>query len=149
MKIIRILHIFSSLNVGGAECRVIDFVRAFDREKYHFDFLTMKTEAQYFDKEILQLGCNEYKIPQPRETGIIKNIILMYRIMKAGNYDAIHAHTSFHSGLACFAAWLAGIPIRISHSRTSNSEKYRFFTKLYTKIGKFFINLFPNFLSCS
>ena len=36
---IRVLHVLGGLNVGGAECRIIDLYRNMDRDKIQFDFL--------------------------------------------------------------------------------------------------------------
>lgn len=133
---IRVLQVFGSLNMGGAESRMMDVYREIDRSKYVFDFLTMQTGTQFFEAEINDLGGKVYKIAPPRESGALKNLKEMTDIMKRGGYSAVHAHTSFHCGPAMLAAKRAGVPVRISHSRTTGSKQNGALAKLRLKIGR-------------
>lgn len=124
------------MNMGGAESRMMDVYREIDRSKYEFDFLAMQTGEQFFDEEISRLGGKIIKIAPPRKSGAFRNLKVMTDIMKRGGYAAVHAHTSFHCGAAMLAARLAGIPIRISHSRTTGSKQSGTMAKLRLKIGR-------------
>lgn len=138
-KCIRVLQVFASLNMGGAESRMMDVFRCIDRTKYQFVFLTMQTERQYFEDEIRQLGGEVIKIKPPRESGVVHNLKEMTSIMREGHYDAVHAHTSFHCGMVMLAAKRAGIPVRISHSRTTGSKHGGMSSKLMLSAGKLLI----------
>ncbi len=137
---VRILQVFASLNIGGAESRMMDVFRSIDRNKYTFDFLTMQLDEQYFEAEIAALGGKVIKIASPRDCGIRRNLKALIRVMKEGKYDAVHAHTSYHCGLVMLAAKIAKIPVRISHSRTAGSKQSGTKIKLMLKIGRFLIN---------
>lgn len=136
---IRVLQVLASLNMGGAESRMMDVYRKIDRTKYAFDFLTMQLEPQYFEEEIKALGGRVIKIAPPRQDGALKNLREMERVMREGNYDAVHAHTSYHCGMAMLAAKKAGVPVRISHSRTTGSKHEGIAAKALLKVGKVLI----------
>lgn len=136
---IRVLQVFASLNMGGAESRMMDVYRNIDRSAYAFDFLTMQLGAQYYEEEIKRLGGKVIKIAPPRDDGPFKNLRNMERIMREGNYDAVHAHTSYHCGTVMLAAKRAGIPVRISHSRTTGSKHSGLASKALLKTGKLLI----------
>ena len=141
---VRVLQIFSSLDAGGAESRMMDVYRRIDREKFQFDFLSMRPEEQFYEAEIRSLGGSVFKIRPPRESGITGNIREMYRVINAGNYDAVHVHTSFHCALACLVARLAGVPVRIAHGRTTGSQNSSWQNKIALYCGRLLIPLVSN-----
>ena len=141
-KQIKVLQVFASLNMGGAESRMMDVYRKIDKEKINFDFLTMQEDKQYFEDEILSIGGKIIKIKPPRERGSFGNFSDIKRVLKVGNYDAVHAHTSFHCGLVCLAAFFAGIKIRIAHARTTGSKNPSFKNKIALILGRSLIALF-------
>lgn len=145
---IKVLQVFASLNVGGAECRMMDVYRNLDKEKIQFDFITMSNGCQFFEKEIKALGGKIYNIGNPRESGIISNIKALITIMKMNDYSAVHAHTSYHCGIVSLAAKIAGIEIRISHARTTGTIQKGLLTKLNVSLGKLLMKLFTTDRLC-
>lgn len=139
----KILQVFGELGCAGAESRMMDVYKNIDRKKYHFDFLSLSTnDNQFFEKEIISLGGKIYKIKSPRDCGFIKHINDVRKIIKNGNYNAVHAHTSFHSGIIMLCAWLEHIPVRITHARTNRSKKKGLLQNISIIIGKILIKLF-------
>lgn len=141
-KPIRILQLFGSLNMGGAECRMMDVYRAIDKSEFQFDFVTLTSGQQIFEDEIKEFGGKIYKIKSPREIGIIKHIREVRKCLKSENYSAVHAHTSYHCGMVMLAAWLEHIPVRISHARTTGSKSKSKSKGLSLFLGRILINLF-------
>lgn len=136
MAPIRVLQIFGSLNMGGAETRMMDIYRGLDREKYAFDFLTMDLSEQYYEAEIRNLGGRIFKIPPPR-VNPLANLRAIEKILREnGPYDAVHAHTSFHCGFAVLAAARADVPVRIAHSRTTGSKQGGAKQKMMLTVGR-------------
>ena len=43
MKKVKVLHILSNLNRGGAETMIMNIYRNIDRENIHFDFLCLNS----------------------------------------------------------------------------------------------------------
>lgn len=140
---IRVLQVFGSLHVGGAETRMMEVFRGIDRSQYAFDFLTMDLSAQHYEQEIRELGGRVFKIAPPRKNPF-ENLKNIYNVLKSnGPYHAIHAHTSFHCGLAMLAAKCAGVPVRISHARTTGSKHGNGFVQRWMlRGGRFLIAAF-------
>lgn len=137
---IRVLQVFASLDMGGAECRMMDVYRSIDREQIQFDFVTLQQEEQFFENEIESLGGKVIKLQSPREIGIKNHIQALRKCMREGNYQAVHAHTSYHCGIVMYAAKKEGIPVRITHARTNGSIQKSFKTKAYISFGRRLIN---------
>ena len=47
---IRVLHVLGSVQLGGAESRVMDLYRHMDRSRIQFDFLLHTKETGYFEQ---------------------------------------------------------------------------------------------------
>lgn len=139
---IKVLQVFGSLNMGGAESRMMDIYRHLDRQKCQFDFLTMADEKQFFENEILSLGGKIIKIESPRSCGIVKHFLQLRQYMRIGKYNAVHAHTSYHCGLVMAAAWMEHIPGRISHARTTGTKQSGKIQAIFRRIGSVLINAF-------
>ena len=141
-KAIKVIHFFGSLNIGGAECRMMDVFREIDKSIVNFDFVTMTSGKQFFEDEIKSLGGNIIKINSPREIGIRKHIFEIRELLRNGNYSAVHAHTSYHCGIVMLAARLEHIPVRISHARTTGSKSKSKSKPLSIILGRILINRF-------
>lgn len=137
---IRVLQVFGSLNCGGAECRMMDIYRHIDRSVYQFDFVSLLQEQQFFEEEIQSLGGHVLKLHSPRECGILRHISELRECIREGDYQAVHAHTSYHCGLAMLAAKLEGVPVRISHARTTGSKRKGILKSIFFHIGRTLIN---------
>lgn len=122
--------------MGGAECRMMDVYRHIDRERYHFDFLILLSDEQYFEKEVLSLGGKIYKLKMPAPWMVLSHITQLRKILHDGRYDVVHAHTSYHCGLVMYAAWREGIPVRIAHSRTTASKRSGLLKSMMSSFGK-------------
>ncbi len=145
MKKVKVLHILSNLNRGGAETMIMNIYRNIDREKIHFDFLCLNSIEGKYEEEIKKLGGNIYKV-LPAENKLKK----VYEILKKNDYDAIHSHVMFYSGFIQAIAKIAGTKIRITHSHSSNDiKKETFFRKIYMSIMRILINKYSNVkISC-
>ena len=141
MEKIKILQVFGSLGMGGAESRMMDVYRILDKEKFAFDFLSLSTaENQYYEAEIQSLGGKIIKIPSPRESGVFKHLKTLRKILRDGNYQAVHAHTSYHCGLVMRVAKKEKVAVRISHARTTGSKQNNKLKALFFRFGRFLIN---------
>lgn len=132
----RVLHIFSSLNLAGAESRVMDLYRSIDKNKLQFDFIVLKPGPFFFEEEIKKLGGNIYKITDPKES-IFKNIKDMINVMRnKGPFIAVHSHTSYYNGISMLAAKKANIKIRIAHARNSSNNNLNLIKWIQIIIGR-------------
>lgn len=146
---IRVVHIVKSMNQGGAETMIMNLYRNIDRTKIQFDFICMDEKKGKYDDEIRQLNGNIYTVSSP-DLGRMKNLMAIYRILKKQKFKAIHTHVSFYSGFVNLVALLAGIPIRVVHSHTTNDlRKQSIMRKMYSAFSRFLIKITSNVkLSC-
>lgn len=61
-KPIRILHVFSILDRGGAETMVMNLYRAIDRSRVQFDFIVHREDEGFYEAEIRSLGGRIYRV---------------------------------------------------------------------------------------
>ena len=120
---IRILHVFASVNRGGAESRTMDIYRHINREKVQFDFLVNVDEAGHFAAEIQALGGRIYHIPRFK----IWNYFSFRRAVAAFfrehlGFHAVHGHITTSAGIYLPQAKAAGVPLTIAHTRTAGAD---------------------------
>lgn len=117
MKPIRILHIVSSMNLGGIETLLMSIYREIDRNKVQFDFLVHRSEKGFFDDEIIKLGGEIHHI-QPLNP--IKYFIYRKQLKLFFNsnkqYSIVHSHLNENSSFILAIAKKCGVKHRIAHS---------------------------------
>jgi glycosyltransferase EpsF len=147
----RILHVFGTMNCGGAETRIMELYRHIDRQNVQFDFLVLNNDKHYYSQEIQRLGGRVFAVTNPR-VSMIRHIVDMYKLMKSqGPFQAVHSHTSFHSGISLFVAKMAGIKYRVCHARTTSTKNSKSMLKrIQLFIGRKLISNFStSFLAIS
>ncbi|MGE7878878.1 glycosyltransferase family 1 protein [Peribacillus muralis] len=151
MTPIRILHIVSAMDRGGAETIIMNIYRNLDRNRIQFDFITHSNKKEDFEDEILGLGGSLMKIPSLGTVGPVSYLKELMRIMTAKAYQAVHAHTDYQAGFPVLAAKMSGIKIRICHSHSDNWSKGKQFKERMTlKALQTFMKVSANrYCSCS
>lgn len=136
---IRVLHIVTSMNVGGLESRLMDIYRFINKSKIQFDFYTLRKTPGYFDEEIRGLGGQVfYNSPLT-----IKNIHKVQKefgsFLDQNNYDIIHSHICETSPILLSVAKRKGVNHRIVHSRHASVDMK--IKSLYKSLSKFVLKL--------
>lgn len=145
---VRVLHAAVNMNRGGAETLVMNLYRNIDRSKVQFDFLTCKEGV--FDAEILELGGKVHRIPYVTEIGHFGYLKALHSFFAAHReYKILHSHMDKMSGFVLRAAKKAGVPVRVAHSHSTNSEG-----GVSARIYKWYASQFisscaTNFMACS
>ena len=119
----RILHVMSALNRGGAETWLLQILRHLDRRKYQIDFLVHTTEPGAFDEEVRALGARV--IPCPKTASPLQYAFTFRRVMRDfGPYDCVHSHVHHFTGYVLMLAAMMRVPLRIaqSHSDTRSLD---------------------------
>jgi glycosyltransferase EpsF len=133
----RVLHVFTALNVGGAETMIINLYRAMDRNKVQFDFLVHTDEIGYYEEEISSLGGRIFRLPYPKLRYIQTYKEQLLELFRQYKFGAVHSHAHSFSGFILEVAQKAQIPVRIAHSHTTSDGKNerfpRQFYQLYMK----------------
>lgn len=143
-SIVKVIHVFGSLNVGGAESRIMDVFRKIDRKRVMFHFISLdESTNQFFENEINSLSGVVDKVPSPRIIGVINHINALVKIFKKNNKNGkliVHAHTLHHCGIVMLAAKIAKVKIRISHARSTGSKNKGLKTNIMIRVGKILIS---------
>lgn len=117
---LRILHVVTTMNLGGLENFIMNIYRSIDRNKIQFDFLMHRQERSSFEEEIVLLGGRVYRLSAIRPSNYFSYIAeLKFFFKKHPEYLIVHSHINESSALILSVAKKAGVPVRIAHSHTS------------------------------
>ena len=114
---IRVAQVLNRMDSGGVESVVMNYYRHIDREKVQFDFYLAEGSSFPQREELEQLGAGIYLIPPYSRP--VKYHRVLYKAFKKRQYKIVHAHLSAMSVFPLFAAWRAGVPVRICHNHTT------------------------------
>lgn len=132
----KILYIINNINRGGAETLLLNIIKYLTQKDSSFVFKVLLLEdKQYlrplFDKEMIDVesvDCKEY--PFLKQTFALKNKI------KEFNPDIVHTHLLESDRVGLFAAFLAGVKIRICtiHNMEPNRDRRDVITRFFTSV---------------
>lgn len=105
---------------GGTENFIMNILRSLDPQHYQVDVVVHGFDRGYYDDEIKAMGMQLLYVPIKGQDPI-KNKQALTNIIKNGKYDVIHAHLNDQNGPVLKLAKKYGIPVRISHSHSSQS----------------------------
>lgn len=121
---IRILHVVTTMNLGGLENYLMNLYRNIDRTKIQFDFLMHRIEESAFDREIEALGGKIYRLNPIRPMLYFQyQAELKFFLKKHPEYIIVHSHINANSALVLSAAKKVGIPVRIAHAHIAATAK--------------------------
>ena len=112
---IKVLIIAGAMDVGGIENQLLHLLRQADKSRFQIDFTTT-AEHPFYEDEILALGGKCLHIPGTGGWHFLRYCRAIYRVMKDGQYDVVHSHELFHSGMVLLTARLAGVKHRFVHA---------------------------------
>ena len=117
---IRVLHMFASLDVGGSQTVMMNIYRNIDREKIQFDFVIDHPKEDYFAEEIRSLGGRVYTMPAFRGTnaGEIRRDWNNF-FYTHPEYTILHSHTRSYAALYLPVARAHGVKTIIHSHSTS------------------------------
>ena len=125
----------------GITSVITNYFKYIDHEKVHMDFVTINPVSENFRKELSLHRSENFVLPY-RNHNPLKYLLQLIRIIKKGNYQIVHAHgCSSTMAVEMFAAKLAGVKIRISHSHNTACnhvmvDKFlRPFFNMYCNVG--------------
>lgn len=141
---IRVAHIITRLCKGGAQENTFHTVRLHNKDRFEVDLIcgTNTGDEGSLEPEIEVAG-----IPLIREPNLLRDVHLLQewkayrgllRLLKQGNYDVVHTHTSKAGFLGRLAAHKAKIPIVVHtpHGNIFDGYFSPLKTKLYTTLER-------------
>lgn len=109
--------VLNRMDSGGIEATVMNYLRYIDKSKVNFDLYYCQDSTFPQQKEVEDMGTGIYPIPP--YTRVIRYHKALYDAFKEKKYQIVHAHMSTMSVFPLFAAWRAGVPVRICHSHNT------------------------------
>jgi glycosyltransferase EpsF len=111
----KVLQIVDCLGMGGAETWLMEVLRLWRRNSCgQMDFLLTSGESGIFDSEAASLGARLNYVKYGKKT-LLRFRSEFCRILKTGNYDAIHDHQDFSSGWHFLLGRGELPPVRVTH----------------------------------
>ena len=153
MEKVKVLIVAGVMGVGGIENQLMHLLRKADKSKFQIDFTTT-ADHPYYEDEIISLGSKCIHIYGTGGIHFYKYCKSLYQVIKDGNYEIVHSHELFHSGLVLLTARLAGVKCRFVHAhsyRLHNDPSTKgFIRRLYNFImQKLILWNATEFLACS
>lgn len=148
---IRVLQIFSTLDVGGAETWLMSILKYCCENadelpfRIRFDICLTSGQSGFFDEQAKGFGAKLHYIKYSRKT-LLLFIIKFRKLLVNGNYHAIHDHHDYTAGWH-FLFGLGYLPhVRIAHVHNPlihiNTYTSRFSRKATVSAGKFLLRYF-------
>lgn len=123
MKQMRVLHVFGSLNMGGAETLIMNIYRNIDREKVQFDFIVHGKKMGVYEEEIKKLGGKVYHMRKYKAYNHICYVHEWKTFFKNHkDYRIIHGHMRSTASIYLKIAKKYGL-ITICHSHSTSNGK--------------------------
>jgi glycosyltransferase involved in cell wall biosynthesis len=113
-RMLRVLHVFGRLLRGGAELRTVELAESFQGERVQSDFLVLSGLDGPLDERVRAAGGDVIKCRL--DAGFPTRL---YRLLRERQYDVIHSHVHYFSGVILTIAHLAGTPGRVAHFQTT------------------------------
>ena len=115
---VRIAHVIGKMRNGGVEAVVMNYYRNIDRTKIQYDFVIDEDSSNpALEKEINTLGGRIIKVPPYQKQRTYQRAL--YKLFTENKYPLVYSHINTLSVFPLFAAWRAGVPIRIAHNHST------------------------------
>lgn len=138
---IKVLQVMGIVESGGVEAVIMNYYRHIDKTEVQFDFVMHKGSNSDYIAEVKSMGAKVYEVtPYSNPIRFIQEV---YSIIKKENYQIVHSNMNALSVFPLFAAYLAGVPVRIlhNHSTDTKAEPLRTLVKhLLRPFAKLFAN---------
>lgn len=127
----RILNVISTLEQGGVESVVINYLNHMDSDKVAFDFLVMWGEKKGYHEDYLRSkGCKIFKMENSPKK-FFKHGRELRQFFSNHHYDVVHIHAmSALRYRVAKAAKKCGVKTVIYHSHNSSNGSHLFYHKL-------------------
>lgn len=145
---VRIAHVIGKMRNGGVEAVVMNYYRNINREKIQYDFIIDSDSSnKELQDEIKSLGGKIIVVPPYQK--FYQYHKALYKIFSENHYPIVYSHLNTLSVFPLFAAWRAGIKIRVAHNH-STAGKGELKRNLIKYALRPFAKIFPTHLcACS
>lgn len=115
----KVLIVTGPLNIGGFDVVATSLQMHLDRERFECTYYLVGDEIGPLEPMVLASGAKI--IHRPTEVkGYFKNYLYLKKIIRDGQYDIVHSHLMFFSGIVMLAARSEGVPVRVPHGHMTD-----------------------------
>jgi glycosyltransferase involved in cell wall biosynthesis len=134
----RVLNIITRLEQGGAPLALLETIRRIDREQFDITVVAGQTEDQDrnlnvsvmgFDLPVIEVPALRRSVHPVRDVSALCRLI---QIIRQGEYDLVHTHTSKAGVIGRMAAKICGVPAIVHSSHGTILHGY--FSPAVTRI---------------
>lgn len=121
--LIKVLNIITGgLRREGITSTQLELIKKMDRTDIQMDIAAVFDNEPDVIDEFRSLGCRVIEFPD-RHHQLPSYIATLYSTMRKEKYDVVHVHgSSALMTIELTTAWLAGVKVRIAHSRNTKCE---------------------------
>lgn len=132
---IKVLHILTDTNIGGAGTLLINYLKNFDREKFLIKVIL--PSGSLMTERVKAVGYEVIETKNLADKSMdIMGIFELMKIFKEEKPDIVHTHSSMSGKIAAF---IKGVPVRI-YTRHCAYEPPKYLTKFPGKQINGFVN---------
>ncbi len=122
---INVIHLVEELTIGGLEKILTTIVLNLSKEKFNISVWCLR-EGGFFADKLAKEGIDVKTLHISTSRNPL-NIYKLYKLLKNHKFDIIHTHAYSAGTIGRISAFLAGIPVIISH----NHSVYNYYNKYY------------------
>lgn len=137
----KVLEVIYGFGYGGIRAFIMNYLKYLDKEKFKVDIYAFGAESSPFTNQVEQMGARIYFEPENNVRNIPRFICQLKKHMRDnGPYDVVHAHNNLISAWVLLAAKLAGVPIRLAHSHSTNHFGESWEQNIYSYLRRLMID---------
>lgn len=153
----KVLIVTESISYGGLNLASVRFQQYLDKSKFEFEYCVRRSQKGELEDDILSQGIVVHHVPDS-ELNYFKSYLYYKKLFKQNQYDIVHCHLPFFSGIVLFAAKQCGIKKRVAHAHFSQpytdtaiySKKKQAVAVVYRIIMRLFLKIFCSVkIACS
>lgn len=114
---VRVAQIIGKLSAGGVESVLYNYYRFIDKNKFQFNFFYDADSTVSPPQELIDMGARFYRIPPYQQ--LPAYIKALEKYFWANQYAIVHSNMNTLAVFSLFAAWRAGVPVRIVHNHST------------------------------
>ena len=127
----RVLHIITSLNIGGAEKLMVDLLPRLKQRGAEMELLVFVGNRTMFYDQLEREGI---KITAFAEKGSVYNplhLIRLYRFLKKNHFDVVHTHNTAPQLFTALVAMLSSLTlVTTEHSASNHRRNWKWYRPL-------------------
>ena len=137
----RVLEVTYGFGYGGIRAFIMNYLKYLDKKKFEVDIYVFGAESSPFTRQVEQMGVRIFFEPENNVRNIPRFIHQLRTFMHDnGPYDVVHANNNLISAWVLLAAKMEGVPIRLSHSHSTDHFGRSWKQDAYSYLRRFMID---------